>query len=34
MVQVGLSIFLQLVVNFVVNNLEVNFFMLTLALEL
>jgi hypothetical protein len=34
MVQVGLSILLQLVVNFVVNNLEVNFFMFIFALEL
>lgn len=34
MVQVGLSILLELVVNFVVNNLEVYFFMLIFALEL
>lgn len=33
MVEVGLSIFLQLVVNFVVNNLEVNFFVFILPLN-
>lgn len=34
MVQVGLSILLRPVVNFVVNNLEFNFFMFIFAFEL